>query len=175
MTVQREVKERKLNEFITGSSCSSSRPPLFNLLRVLYIISRSGYKEVRPSFSLRFSFSWYFTIFNTKLRTTKKKKKKIEIKIFFAILKCSLRFLLLFRFGRPDFGAGKARSAAQSGQCWRWIRVQSIGAAERRRRSETGPRGAAEQRQNGRATKVVHHYPVDGAEPATHCPTQRGS
>ncbi len=96
MTVQREVKERKLNEFITGSSCSSLVDLPCLTYYVSYIISRSGYKEVRPSFSTPFLFFViFYTIFNTKLRTTK--KRKIEIKNCLGyILKCRCVFSYCF-------------------------------------------------------------------------------
>lgn len=75
----------------------------------------------------------------------------------------------------PDFGARKTCFTAESGQCRGRIRVQSVRTTERRCRFETGAGRAAEQRQDGRTAKIVHHYAIDGAEPATHCPTQRGT
>ena len=75
---------------------------------------------------------------------------------------------------RADFRARKARFTAESGRGWRGIRVESLGTSERRRRLETVAGGATKQRQDRGEAKVVHHHAIDGAEPATHCPTQRG-
>ena len=85
-----------------------------------------------------------------------------------------LQLIVSFVWNPTDFGAGETHFTAQSRRRGRWIRVESVGTSKRRCRFTPVTRRADEQRQNCREAKVIDHHTVDGAEPATHCPTQRG-
>lgn len=87
----------------------------------------------------------------------------------------AVSYCLAFFFIYPDIGTREAHSKAQSRRRRRRVRVESLWIAERRCRSTSIARRADDQRENRRETKVIHHHTVDGAEPATHCPTQRGN